>query len=61
MSPEQVELEKARIQARVESERNRMELEKARFGQETMLREIDLAGSGHREAMTVSKWRSKPG
>ena len=41
MTPEQVELEKARIQARMESERNRMELEKARIEQETRLREID--------------------
>ena len=45
-TPEQVGLEKARIQARVESERNRMELEKARIEQETRLREIDLAGIG---------------
>ena len=35
MTPEQVESEKARIQARVESERNRRELEKARIEQET--------------------------
>ena len=46
MTPEQVELAKARIQARVELERNRMELEKARIEQETRLREIDLARSG---------------
>ena len=45
MTPEQVELEKARIQ--MESERNRMELEKARIEQETRSREIDLARSGH--------------
>ena len=37
MTPEEVELEKARIQARVESERNRMGLEKARIEQETRL------------------------
>ena len=35
MTPEQVELEKARIQARKESERSRMEVEKARIEQET--------------------------
>ena len=46
MTPEQIELEKARIQARMELERNRMELEKARIEQETRLREIDLARSG---------------
>ena len=46
MTPEQVELEKARIQARMESERNRMKLEKARIELETRLREIDLARFG---------------
>ena len=46
MTPEQVELEKARIQARMESERNRMELEKARIEQVTRLRKIDLSRRG---------------
>ena len=40
---EQIELEKIRIQARMELQRNRMELEKARIEQETRLREVDLA------------------
>ena len=37
MTPEQIELEKARIQARMELERNRMQLEKAKIEQETRL------------------------
>ena len=40
MTPEEVELEKAKRQARMEFERNRMDLEKARIEQETRLREI---------------------
>ena len=48
MTPEQIELEKARIQAQMELERNRMELEKARIEQEMRLREIDLARNGRR-------------
>ena len=47
MTPEQVELEKARIKARMESERIRAEREKARIEQEARLREIDLARRGH--------------
>ena len=47
MTPEQIELEKIRIQARMELERNRMELEKARIEQEMRLREVDLARKGH--------------
>ena len=46
MTPEQIELEKVRIQARMELERNRMELEKASIEQETRLQEVDLARSG---------------
>ena len=46
MTPEQNELEKARIQARMELERNRMELEKARIKQEMRLREVVLARRG---------------
>ena len=58
MTAEQMELEKARIQARIELERNRMELEKARIEQETRLREIDLARRGHggsHDSFEVSK------
>ena len=46
MTSEQIELEKVRTQARMELERNRMELEKAKIQQETRLREIDLARRG---------------
>ena len=46
MTPEQIELEKIKIQARMELERNRMELEKARIEQEMRLREVDLARRG---------------
>ena len=46
MTPEQIELEKIKIQARIELERNKMELEKAKIQQETMLREVDLARRG---------------
>ena len=38
MTPEQIELKKVRIQAQMELERNKMELEKARIEQETRLR-----------------------
>ena len=46
MTPEQIELEKVRIQARMELERNKMELEKAKIHQETRLREVDLERRG---------------
>ena len=46
MTSEQIELEKVRIQARMELERNRMELEKARIEQEMRLREVDSARRG---------------
>ena len=41
MTPEQIELEKIKIQAQMELERNKMELEKAKIQQETRLREVD--------------------
>ena len=56
--PEQIELEKARIQARMELERNRMELEKARIEQEKRLREIDLVRrrcGGSHDSFEVAK------
>ena len=43
MTPEQIELEKIIIQAQMELQRNKMELEKAKIQQETRLREVDLA------------------
>ena len=46
MTPEQIELEKIKIQAQMELERNKMELEKAKIQQETRLREVDLAIRG---------------
>ena len=46
MTPEQIELGKFRIQAWMELERNKMELEKARIEPETRLREVDLSRSG---------------
>ena len=46
MTPEQIELKKARIQAQMEFERNKMKLEKIRIEQETRLRGVDLARSG---------------
>ena len=46
MTPEQIELEKIKIQAQMELERNKMELEKAKILQETRLREVDLAIRG---------------
>ena len=48
MTPEQIELEKIKIQAQMELERNKMELEKARIQQETRLREVDLAIRGRK-------------
>ena len=46
MTPEQIELEKIKIQAQMELERNKMELEKEKIQQETRLREVDLAIRG---------------
>ena len=46
MTPEQIELEKVKIQAQMELQRNKMELEKAKIQQETRLREVDLAIRG---------------
>ena len=48
MIPEEIELEKIKIQAQMELERNKMELEKARIQQETRLREVDLAIRGRK-------------
>ena len=48
MTPEQIELEKIKIQAQMELERNKMELEKAKIQQETRLREVDLAIRGRK-------------
>ena len=58
MTPEQTELEKVRIQARMELERNKMELEKAKIEQETRLRAVDLARSrreGSHDSLEVTK------
>ena len=46
MTPEQIELEKIKIQAQMELQRNKMELEKAKIQQEMRLREVDLAIRG---------------
>ena len=46
MTTEQIELEKIKIQTRMELERNKMELENAKIQQETRLREVDLARRG---------------
>ena len=46
MTPEQIELEKIKIQAQMELERNKMELEKAKIQEETRMREVDLAIKG---------------
>ena len=46
MTPEQIELEKIKIQARMELKKNMIELEKARIEQEMRLREVDLARRG---------------
>ena len=48
MTPEQIELEKVKIQAQMELQRNKMELEKAKIQQETRLREVDLAIRGRK-------------
>ena len=50
MTPEQIELEKIKIQAQMELQRNKMELEKVKIQQETRLREVDLAIRGHKES-----------
>ena len=46
MTPEQIELEKIKIQAEMELQRNKMEPEKVKIQQETRLREVDLAIRG---------------
>ena len=43
MTPEQIELEKIKIQVQMELQRNKMELEKAKIHQEMSLLEVDLA------------------
>ena len=48
MTPEQIELEKIKIQAQMELQRNKMELEKVKIQQETRLREVDLAIRGRK-------------
>ena len=48
MTPEEIELEKIKIQAQMELQRNKMELEKAKIQQETRLREVDLAIRGRK-------------
>ena len=48
MTPEEIELEKIKIQAQMELQRNKMELEKIRIQQETRLREVDLAIRGRK-------------
>ena len=48
MTPEQTELEKIKIQAQMELQRNKMELEKVKIQQETRLREVDLAIRGRK-------------
>ena len=58
ITPEQIELEKIKIQAQMELERNKMELEKARIQQETRLREVDLAirgREGSHDSLEVTK------
>ena len=50
MTPEEIELEKIKIQAQMELQRNKMELEKIRIQQETRLREVDLAIRGRKES-----------
>ena len=50
MTPEQIELEKIKIQAQMELQRNKMELEKIKIQQETRLREVDLAIRGRKES-----------
>ena len=48
MTPKQIELEKIKIQAQMELQRNKMELEKVKIQQETRLREVDLAIRGRK-------------
>ena len=55
MRPEQIELKKIRIQARIELGRNKMELERAKIQQETRLREVP--GSFLRRAPIFGLWR----
>ena len=50
MTPEVIELEKIKIQAQMELQRNKMELEKVKIQQETRLREVDLAIRGRKES-----------
>ena len=50
MTPEEIELEKIKIQAQMELQRNKMELEKIKIQQETRLREVDLAIRGRKES-----------
>ena len=50
MTPEEIELEKIKIQAQMELQRNKMELEKIIIQQETRLREVDLAIRGRKES-----------
>ena len=50
MTPEQIELEKIKIQAQMELQRNKIELEKIKIQQETRLREVDLAIRGRKES-----------
>ena len=50
MTPEEIELEKIKIQAQMELQRKKMELEKIKIQQETRLREVDLAIRGRKES-----------
>ena len=50
MTPEEIELEKIKIQAQMELQKNKMELEKIKIQQETRLREVDLAIRGRKES-----------
>ena len=50
MTSEQIELEKVRIQARMELERNKMELGKAKIQQEMRLRKVDLLRRGREKS-----------
>ena len=54
MTPEQIELEKIKIQAQMELQRNKIELEKIKIQQETRLREVELGNKRTpKKAMTV--------
>ena len=58
MTPEQIELEKIKIQAQMELQRNKMDLEKAKIQQETRLREVDLkirGREGSHDSFEVTK------